>query len=97
MILSESTLSQRAAQETLPLRDAFAVLFFVSVGMLFNPSVILSNPFALLATLLIITVVKSALAYLVVRLFRHSKSTALMIAASRAQIGEFSFILAGLA
>jgi len=96
MILSESTLSQRAAQETLPLRDAFAVLFFVSVGMLFNPSVILSNPFALLATLLIITVVKSALAYLVVRLFRHSKSTALMIAASRAQIGEFSFILAGL-
>jgi CPA2 family monovalent cation:H+ antiporter-2 len=96
MIMSESALSQRAAQETLPLRDAFAVLFFVSVGMLFNPSVILSNPLALLATLLIITVGKSSVAYFIVRLFRHSKSTALMIAASRAQIGEFSFILAGL-
>jgi len=96
MILSESALSQRAAQETLPLRDAFAVLFFVSVGMLFNPSVILSHPLALLATLLIIMVGKSALAYLVMQLFRHSRSTALMIAASRAQIGEFSFILAGL-
>jgi K+:H+ antiporter len=96
MILSESTLSQRAAQETLPLRDAFAVLFFVSVGMLFNPSVIIGHPLSLLATLVIVIVAKSALAYLVMRLFRHSESTALMIAASRAQIGEFSFILAGL-
>ncbi|MEA2927760.1 MAG: monovalent cation:H+ antiporter-2, family, partial [Hyphomicrobiales bacterium] len=96
MILSESTLSQRAAQETLPLRDAFAVLFFVSVGMLFNPSVILGHPFSLLATLIIVIAAKSALAYLVMRLFRRSQSTALMIAASRAQIGEFSFILAGL-
>jgi monovalent cation:H+ antiporter-2, CPA2 family len=96
MILSESALSQRAAQETLPLRDAFAVLFFVSVGMLFNPSVIVSNPLSLLATLLIIVVAKSGLAYGMMRLFRHSKSTSLMIAASRAQIGEFSFILAGL-
>jgi CPA2 family monovalent cation:H+ antiporter-2 len=96
MILSESTLSQRAAQETLPLRDAFAVLFFVSVGMLFNPDVILSNPLSLLATLLIITIGKSAVAYFMMRLFRHSESAALMIAASRAQIGEFSFILAGL-
>ena len=96
MILSESALSQRAAQETLPLRDAFAVLFFVSVGMLFNPGVILTNPLSLLATLLIIILVKSALAYFVVRLFRHSESTALMIAASRAQIGEFSFILGAL-
>jgi monovalent cation:H+ antiporter-2, CPA2 family len=96
MILSESTLSQRAAQETLPLRDAFAVLFFVSVGMLFNPSVIIGHPLALLATLAIVIAAKSALAYLVMRLFRRSESTALMIAASRAQIGEFSFILAGL-
>jgi CPA2 family monovalent cation:H+ antiporter-2 len=78
------------------LRDAFAVLFFVSVGMLFNPSILLSHPLALLATLLIITLGKSAVAYFVIRLFRHSESTALMIAASRAQIGEFSFILAGL-
>jgi len=96
MILSESTLSQRAAQETLPLRDAFAVLFFVSVGMLFNPSVILAHPLSLLATLAIITAAKSAVAFGVMRLFRHPESTALMIAASRAQIGEFSFILAGL-
>jgi CPA2 family monovalent cation:H+ antiporter-2 len=96
MILSESTLSQRAAQETLPLRDAFAVLFFVSVGMLFNPAIVLSHPLALLATLIIISLGKPLVAFLVVRLFRHSKSTALMIAASRAQIGEFSFILAGL-
>jgi len=97
MILSESTLSQRAAQETLPLRDAFAVLFFVSVGMLFNPTVIVTHPLALLATLAIITVSKSAVAFAVMRLFRHPESTALMIAASRAQIGEFSFILAALA
>ncbi|MGB9368642.1 MAG: YbaL family putative K(+) efflux transporter [Xanthobacteraceae bacterium] len=96
MILSESTLSQRAAQETLPLRDAFAVLFFVSVGMLFNPAVIMSHPFALLATLLIVTVVKSGVAYGMMRLFRYPESTALMIAASRAQVGEFSFILVAL-
>jgi CPA2 family monovalent cation:H+ antiporter-2 len=96
MILSESALSQRAAQETLPLRDAFAVLFFVSVGMLFNPAVILSHPVSLIATLLIIMVGKSAVAYAVMRLFRYPESTSLMIAASRAQIGEFSFILAGL-
>src|SRR3954468_5268926 len=96
MILSESTLSQRAAQETLPLRDAFAVLFFVSIGMLFNPSVIMTHPVALLATLLIVTVGKAIVAYGMMRLFRYPQSTALMIAASRAQAGEFSFILAGL-
>jgi monovalent cation:H+ antiporter-2, CPA2 family len=96
MILSESTLSQRAAQETLPLRDAFAVLFFVSVGMLFNPGVIMSHPFALLATVLIVTVVKSGVAYGMMRLFRYPESTALMVAASRAQVGEFSFILVAL-
>jgi CPA2 family monovalent cation:H+ antiporter-2 len=96
MILSESTLSQRAAQETLPLRDAFAVLFFISIGMLFNPSVVVSHPLALLATLLIAMGAKSAIAYGTMRLFRYGESTALMIAASRAQIGEFSFILASL-
>src|ERR1041384_5015047 len=74
MILSESTLSQRAAQETLPLRDAFAVLFFVSVGMLFNPSVIIGHPLSLLATLVIVIAAKSALAYLVMRLFRYPES-----------------------
>src|SRR5205809_845420 len=85
MILSESALSQRAAQETLPLRDAFAVLFFVSVGLLFNPVVVVAHPFALLATLAIITLGKSAVAFAVMRLFRHSESAALMMAASRAQ------------
>jgi len=94
MMLSESQLSQQAATESLPLRDAFAVLFFVSVGMLFDPVILLAAPVALLATVLIILVGKSAVAYLVVRLFRHSRSAALMVSASLAQIGEFSFILA---
>ena len=96
MILSESPLSQRAAQESLPLRDAFAVLFFVSVGMLFDPGSILRDPWPMLATLFIIIIVKSAAAYLIVRAFRHPASTALTISASLAQIGEFSFILAEL-
>ena len=96
MILSESALSQRAAQETLPLRDAFAVLFFVSVGMLFDPASVLREPWPLLATLFIIIVGKSMAAYLIVLAFRHPPSTALTISASLAQIGEFSFILAEL-
>ncbi|MES2196274.1 MAG: YbaL family putative K(+) efflux transporter [Pseudomonadota bacterium] len=96
MILSESALSQRAAQESLPLRDAFAVLFFVSVGMLFDPASVLREPWPLLATLFIIIVGKSAAAYLIVRAFRHPPGTALIISASLAQIGEFSFILAEL-
>src|SRR5262245_17004660 len=96
MILSESELSQRAAQESLPLRDAFAVLFFVSVGMLVDPGIVLRDPFPLLATLLIILVGKSAGAFLIVRWFGYSKMHALTISASLAQIGEFSFILAGL-
>jgi K+:H+ antiporter len=96
MMLSESRLSQQAAQESLPLRDAFAVLFFVSVGMLFNPAIVVEAPVALLATVFIILIAKSVAAYLVVRLYDHSSSTALIIAASLAQIGEFSFILAGL-
>ncbi len=95
MVLSESQLSQRAAQESLPLRDAFAVLFFVSVGMLFNPRIVVEAPLALLATVLTIVVVKAAASYGLVRLFRQPDETALMIAASRAQIGEFSFILGG--
>ena len=97
MILSESELSQRAAEESLPLRDAFAVLFFVSIGMLFDPTIILQDPWALIATVLIIVLGKSLAAFLVVRSFGHGTGTALMIAASLAQIGEFSFILASLA
>jgi CPA2 family monovalent cation:H+ antiporter-2 len=96
MVLSESQLSQRAASESLPLRDAFAVLFFVSVGMLFDPGILLRAPLSVLATVLIIIVGKGVIGYGIVKLFRHPQATALMIAASRAQIGEFSFILAGL-
>jgi CPA2 family monovalent cation:H+ antiporter-2 len=96
MVMSESELSQRAASETLPLRDAFAVLFFVSVGMLFDPMIVVDEWLPLLATLLIIVFGKSVAAFAIVRLFRYSTSTALTISASLAQIGEFSFILAGL-
>jgi CPA2 family monovalent cation:H+ antiporter-2 len=96
MILSESELSHRAASETLPLRDAFAVLFFVSVGMLVDPMIVVREPVAVLATVLIIVAGKSLAAFAIVRLFGHPASTALTIAASLAQIGEFSFILAGL-
>src|SRR6185312_3294449 len=96
MILSESPLSQRAAQESLPLRDAFAVLFFVSVGMLFDPTSVLRAPLPLAATLFIVVVGKSVAALLIVLAFRYSLATALVISASLAQIGEFSFILAEL-
>jgi len=96
LVLSESRLSQRAAEEVLPLRDAFAVLFFVSVGMLFDPGVILRDPLGVAATVLIIVFGKSAAAYGIVRLFGHGHATALTVSASLAQIGEFSFILAGL-
>jgi CPA2 family monovalent cation:H+ antiporter-2 len=96
MILSESELSHRAAQETLPLRDAFAVLFFVSVGMLFDPSIIITNPLPVLATVFIIIIGKSLAAFGIVLLFRRPMATALTISASLAQIGEFSFILASM-
>ncbi|WP_322518025.1 YbaL family putative K(+) efflux transporter [Rhodopseudomonas palustris] len=96
MILSESELSQRAANETLPLRDAFAVLFFVSVGMLVDPGILIREPLPVLATVLIIIFGKSLAAFLIVRLFGHPNMTALTISASLAQIGEFSFILASL-
>jgi len=96
MILGETPLSRRATEETLPLRDAFAVLFFVSVGMLFNPGIVLAQPLALLAAVAIILFGKSVAAYAIVRAFRHSGRTAITIAASLAQIGEFSFILAAL-
>ena len=74
-------MSQQAATESLPLRDAFAVLFFVSVGMLFDPAVLLAAPLALLATVAIILIGKSVVAFFVVRLFGHPRSTALMISA----------------
>jgi CPA2 family monovalent cation:H+ antiporter-2 len=96
MVLAESELSHRAAEESLPLRDAFAVLFFVSVGMLFDPMILVREPGPVIAALLIIVVGKSAAALLIVLAFRHPLRTALTISASLAQIGEFSFILAGL-
>jgi CPA2 family monovalent cation:H+ antiporter-2 len=96
MVLNESELSHRAAHDTLPLRDAFAVLFFVSVGMLFDPMVLVQQPLAVMGTLAIIIFGKSVAAFFLVRMFGHSPRTALTIAASLAQIGEFAFILAGL-
>lgn len=96
MILGETQLSRRAAEETLPLRDAFAVLFFVSVGMLFDPKVLVEQPGPVLATVAIIVFGKSIAAYALVRAFGHPNQTALTVSVSLAQIGEFSFILAGL-
>ncbi|MYM33109.1 Kef family K(+) transporter [Duganella sp. FT94W] len=96
MVLRESSLAHRAAEESLPLRDAFAVLFFVSVGMLFEPSVLTEQPLKLLAVVAIVVVGKSVAAFLLVLLLRYPAKTALMVSASLAQIGEFSFILAAL-
>jgi CPA2 family monovalent cation:H+ antiporter-2 len=96
MVLAESELSHRAAEESLPLRDAFAVLFFVSVGMLFDPNILINDPLPLLATVFIIVVGKSVAAFVIVLAFRKPLGTALTISASLAQIGEFSFILAAL-
>ena len=96
MMLAESELSHRAAEESLPLREVFSVLFFVSVGMLFDPKVVLAHPFMLLATVFIIVIGKSLVSLALVLAFRHPLSTALTISASLAQIGEFSFIIATL-
>lgn len=96
MMMRESAFSHRAAEESLPLRDAFAVLFFVSVGMLFDPTVLWREPLKLLAVLAIILVGKTLAAILLVRLLRYPWRTALTVGVSLAQIGEFSFILAGL-
>jgi len=96
LIMAESELSQQAANETLPLRDAFAVLFFVSVGMLFDPRVLLGNPWPLIATVGIIVVFRSALSFGLLRAFGKSPESAAMVTGARGQIGEFSFILAGI-
>lgn len=96
MLLNESELSHKAANDSLPLRDAFAVLFFVSVGMLFDPNILIEHPWQVLATAAIIMFGKSAAAFVIVRAFGHPTGTALTISASLAQIGEFAFIIAGL-
>ncbi|VFU07730.1 Putative cation/proton antiporter YbaL (fragment) [Methylocella tundrae] len=96
MVIRESEFSHRAAEESLPLRDAFSVLFFVSVGMLFDPRVLIDQPLRILAVVGIIIVGKSLAAAALVLMFRYPLNTALTVSASLAQIGEFSFILAGL-
>ncbi len=96
VILSESELSHKAGEDSLPLQDAFAVLFFVSVGMLFDPSIVVREPLAVLGVVLVIVIGKSIAAFLIVLAFRYPVGTALTVSASLAQIGEFSFILAGL-
>jgi CPA2 family monovalent cation:H+ antiporter-2 len=96
MVMRESEFSHRAAHESLPLRDAFSVLFFVSVGMLFEPAILMQEPVHVLGVVAIIIVGKSLAALVLVLAFRYPLNTALTVAASLAQIGEFSFILAGL-
>ncbi|MDN4055204.1 YbaL family putative K(+) efflux transporter [Massilia sp. YIM B02763] len=96
MVLRESELSHRAAEETLPLRDAFSVLFFVSVGMLFDPRVLVESPLQVLGVLAIILFGKSLAAFALVLALRYPLNTAITVSASLAQIGEFSFILAAL-
>jgi monovalent cation:H+ antiporter-2, CPA2 family len=96
MVLRESEFSARAAEQTLPLQDAFAVLFFVSVGMLFDPMVIVQEPLHVLATVLVIVLGKTIAAAGLVLMLGYPARTALVVAASLAQVGEFSFILAGL-
>jgi CPA2 family monovalent cation:H+ antiporter-2 len=97
VVVSESDFSHEAASSALPMRDAFAVLFFVSVGMLFNPSILVRQPLEVLAVVAIVLIGKSLAALAIVLAFRYPLHTALRISASLAQIGEFSFILAGLA
>lgn len=96
MVMRESEFSHRAAEESLPLRDAFAVLFFVSVGMLFEPSILMQKPLSVLAVVAVIVFGKSIAAIVITLALRYPLNTALTVAASLAQIGEFSFILAGL-
>ena len=96
MVLRESALSHRAADESLPLRDAFSVLFFVSVGMLFDPAVLVEQPLRVLAVVGVIVIGKTVAAGALVLALRYPLNTALTVSASLAQIGEFSFILASL-
>ncbi len=96
MVLRESEFSARAAEQTLPLQDAFSVLFFVSVGMLFDPMILVEEPWHVLATVAVIVVGKSAAAAGLVLVMRYPPKTAMTVSASLAQVGEFSFILAGL-
>jgi monovalent cation:H+ antiporter-2, CPA2 family len=95
-VMGESDLSHQAAEDALPLRDAFAVLFFVSVGMLFDPSILLTSPGRVLAVVVVIVVAKPLISFLLVTVRGRPARTGLVVGAGRAQIGEFSFILAEL-
>lgn len=96
MMIRESDLNHEAADRALPFQDAFAVVFFVAVGMLFDPKVLVTQPLNVALTSLIIMVGKSLAAFLIVILFKYPMKTGLLVSASLAQIGEFSFILVGL-
>lgn len=96
MMIKESEMNHEVANRALPFQDAFAVLFFVAVGMLFDPSILLENPLEVLLVVLVITIGKSVVAFLIVLLFGYPVKTGLLVSAGLAQIGEFSFILAGL-
>ncbi len=96
MVMRESKFSHRAAEESLPLRDAFSVLFFVSVGMLFQPSILVDEPLRVLGVVMVVMIGKTLAALVLVLAFRYPLNTALTVAVSLAQIGEFSFIMAGL-
>jgi CPA2 family monovalent cation:H+ antiporter-2 len=96
LVLRGSEFSHRAAQASLPFRDAFAVLFFVSLGMLFDPMVLIERPTQVLAVIVIVVLGKSLAAAALVLALRYPLNTALTVSASLAQIGEFSFILAAL-
>lgn len=96
MVVKESDFSHRAEEETLPLREIFSILFFVSVGMLFDPHILIERPLHILAVIAIIMVGKTLAAMALVLFFRYPINTALTVGASLAQIGEFSFILATL-
>jgi monovalent cation:H+ antiporter-2, CPA2 family len=95
-VVSESELSHRAATDALPMQDAFAVLFFLSIGMLFDPRAVLQSPMQVVALVTVILVCKFVTSYTLMRLFKQTQRSALIIGASLAQIGEFSFIVAGL-
>lgn len=97
MVLNESEIGHKSAEQSLPLRDTFAVLFFVAVGMLFDPLVLVKNPYGVLSVFLIIVLGKSLAALTITTAFKQKTTVSLMIAASLAQIGEFSFIFAGMA
>lgn len=96
VVINEAKLSRRLSDQILALEHVFGVLFFISVGMLFNPFILLQKPLRVLAVVAIIMVGKSLAALAIVRLYRYDWPTALTVAASLGQIGEFSFILAGL-